>query len=75
MANRHPDIPKEFDFKTNVNPHGYGIIYHARRSDKKDEYFITWEKTGEAKYTGAAMRQFIAKKEFSIIASADTMKQ
>ena len=35
------NLPKEFDFKSNINP--FGFIYHAKEMD--DYYVVTVEKS------------------------------
>lgn len=55
------NLPKEFDFKSNINP--YGLTYHAKEMD--DRYIVSTDRI-EWNYSKERLHNHLIKKEFVI---------
>ena len=59
-------LPKEFDFKSRINP--FGITYHAK--EEKHSYMVTWnvdtENISQTTYSKKDFRRHLLKDEFVV---------
>lgn len=65
-ANGITELPREFDFKSNINP--YGITYHAIK--EQHQYVVTWkcgESCHQCTYSRNEFHKRLLKGEFEIL--------
>lgn len=56
-------LPKEFDFRSNINP--FGILYHAK--EHENGYKVTCDCEYDWNYSKAEMRRRLLKGDYVII--------